>query len=127
MATEPKKIGLAPERCRELFDLARRNKGTAKNLAPAIFGYLQAFAAAGMKEGEVPGQLPITIACNPTARRTFLKALAEQLGHKPTSEEVLAPLLEGGRLNEETIAAIRADVEGLTAEPKSRTAKKRGD
>jgi hypothetical protein len=118
MATEPAKIGLAVERCRELLDLARRNKCNAKHLSTAIFGYFEAFAVAGIKENEIPGQLPIAIPCNPGVRRGFLKAIGQQLERETTSEDVLAPLLEGGKLNEETVAAIRLDVERLTAPPK---------
>lgn len=108
-----RKIGLPAERCRELFDLARRNKSAVKQLSTATFGYFEAFAAAGMQENETEGQLRIAIPCSPVTRRGFLKAIEQGLGHKPTVEEILAPLLEGGKLNEETIAAIRLDVESL--------------
>ena len=81
----------------------------------AVFGYFEAFAAAGMLENKTEGQLPITIRCSPVTRRGFLNAMEQGLGHKPTVEEVLAPLLEGGKLHDETVAAVRRDIETLTA------------
>ena len=115
MASATYTIGLPAERCRELFDLVRRNKAAAeKPLSTAVFGYFEAFAAAGMQENATEGQLPITIPCSPVTRRGFLKAIEQDFGHKPMVEEVLAPLLEGGKLHEETVAAIRRDIENLT-------------
>jgi hypothetical protein len=123
MTTSTPKIGLPAERCRELFDLARRNKGAGKQLSTAVFGYFEAFAAAGMQENATEGHLPITIRCSTVTRRGFLKAIEQDLGHKPSVEEVLAPLLEGGKLNEETVAAIRLDIESLIL-PSKRTTRK---
>ena len=118
MATSTTKIGLPAERCRELFDLVRRNKGAGRQLSTAVFGYFEAFAAAGMQETAAEGNLPIAIRCSPVTRRGFLKAIEQDLGRKPSAEEVLAPLLEGGALNEETVAAIRRDIENLVVATK---------
>jgi hypothetical protein len=70
-----------------------------------------------MKEGEIEGQLPITIPCNAGVRRRFLKTLSEQLERAVTSEDVLEPLQQGGRLHDETIVAIRRDVQSLVTPP----------
>jgi hypothetical protein len=83
-------------------------------LPTAVFGYFQAFAAAGMHENRIEGQVPITIPCSAVTRRGFLKAIELSLEHKPTTEELLSPLLKGGTLHEDIVAAVRRDVENLT-------------
>lgn len=118
------RIGLPTEQCRELFDLARRNKGQGKPLSASVFGYFEAFAAAGMQENATKEHLPIAIRCSPVTRRGFLKTIEQNLGRTPTVDEILAPLLEGGKLNEATVTAIRLDIESLTV-PKKRTLRKR--
>lgn len=123
MATPSTKIGLPTEQCRELFNLARRNAGKGKPLSASVFGYFEAFAAAAMQENATEAHLPIAIRCSPVTRRGFLKTIEQNLGRKPTVDEVLAPLLEGGNLNEATVTAIRLDIESLTL-PSKRTPRK---
>lgn len=116
MANATYTIGLPAERCRELFKLVRCTNVTAeKPLPTGVFGYFEAFAAAGMHENRTEGQVAITIPCSTVTRRGFLKAIEQGLGHRPTSEEVLSALLKGRTLHEDTVAAVRRDIENLTA------------